>query len=141
MGVGAKKKGYIKNKSTGEVKSFLFNPEAFSDSRPVNFSEISAPGSSYPKFQYVNGGARSMSIDLFLSDTKKGTTKSYLTFLDGFLPKGSKFSKPPVLIFAMGSMVKQCILTQIDRTFTEFDPKTLELTRATVTLNLSLLEP
>ena len=141
MGVGATKKGYIKNKSTGEVKSFLFNPETISDSRGVNFSEISAPGSSYPKFQYVNGGARGMSVELFLCNTSKGTTQSYLSFLEGFLPKGSKFNKPPVLIFAMGSMVKECILNQLDRTFTEFNPKTLDVTKATVTLSLTLLAP
>lgn len=82
-----------------------------------------------------------MSVDLFLCDTKNATAEQYLTFLDKFLPSGNKFSKPPVLIFAMGERVKECILTQIDRTFTEFHPKTLNVTKATVTLSLVLLAP
>lgn len=137
MGVGAIKKGYIKNKDTGEVKSFLFNPESYADSRAVVFAEINCPGGSYPKFQYVNAGARTMTLDLYLRNTSKGTLKSYLSFLEKFLPQKGKFQKPPVLIFAMGSDVRECILSQLDRTFTMFDSKTLEPTEASVTLALT----
>ena len=136
MGVGATKKGYIKNKSTGKVKEFLFNPESISDSRSVSFNEISSPGSSYPRFQYVKGEARSLSLNLFLRNTKKGTVKDYLDFLEGFLPKGGRFSKRPVLIFAMGSDVRECILTDYQRTFEEYD-KNLNPTQVTVTLSLT----
>ena len=136
MGVGATKKGYIKNKTTGKVKEFLFNPESISDSRSVSFNEISSPGSSYPRFQYVKGEARSLSLNLFLRNTKKGTVKDYLDFLEGFLPKGGRFSKRPVLIFAMGSDVRECILTDYQRTFEEYD-KNLNPTQVTVTLSLT----
>ena len=135
MGVGATKKGYIKNKKTGKVKEFLFNPESVSDSRSVSFNEISSPGSSYPRFQYIKGEARSLSLNLFLRDTKKGTVKDYLSFLEGFLPTGSKFSKPPVLIFAMGSDVRECILTDLQRNYEMYD-KNLNPTQVTVTLSL-----
>lgn len=138
MGVGAKKKGYIKNKSTGEVKNFLYNPSGYSDSRAVVFSEISSPGSSYPRFQYVKTGARTMTLELFLNNNKNGTVTDYLKFLEKFLPKGKKFQKPPILIFAMGSDVRECILTQLDRSFVEFD-KNLNPTTATVSLSLILL--
>ena len=138
MGVGAKKKGYIKNKTTGEVKRFLYNPSGYSDSRAVVFSEISSPGSSYPKFQYVKTGARTMTLELFLSNTKSGTVTDYLTFLEKFLPKGSQFQKPPICIIAMGSDVRECIITQLDRTFTDFD-KDLTPTMVTVSLSLILL--
>lgn len=137
MGVGAKKKGYIKNKTTGEVKSFLYNPSDFSDSRSVNFAEISSPGSSYPKFQYVSTGARTFTLNLYLTDTKKGTVADYLTFIEKFLPKGSKFSKPPVLVFAMGTDVRECLLQSLDRSFTDFDAN---LNKKEVTLSLSLVE-
>lgn len=136
MGVGAKKKGYIKNKTTGEVKNFLYNPSGFSDSRAVTFSEISSPGSSYPKYQYVKSGARTMTLDLFLSKTKKGTVSDYLKFLEKFLPTGAKFQKPPIMIVALGSDVRECILTQLDREFTDFDT---ELNPTMVTVSLSLI--
>lgn len=135
MGVGALKKGYLKNKSTGEVKSFLYNPEGFSDSRAVNFNEINTPGGSYPKYQYVNSGSRTFSLDLYLANTSKGSVSDFLNFLEGFLPKGSKFSKPPVMIFAMGTDVRECILVQLDRTFSEFNAN-LDKTKATVSLSL-----
>ena len=135
MGIGATKKGYIKNKTTGTVKPFLFNPESISDGRTVSFSEISSPGSSYPRFQYVKGDARNLSLSLFLRDTKKGTVKDYLNFLEGFLPKGSKFNKPPILIFAMGSDVRECILADYQRSYEEYD-KNLNPTQVTVTLSL-----
>lgn len=136
MGVGARKKGYIKNKNTGVVKSFLYNPETYSDSRATIFSEIGSPGSSYPSFQYVKGGARNLTLDLFLTDTKNGTLKSYLDFLEGFLPKrGNKFSKPPILVFAMGKDVRECIVSQLDRSFEEFNSN-LDPTKVMVTLTL-----
>lgn len=135
MGVGATKKGYIKNKTTGKVKEFLFNPESLSDQRSVSFNEISSPGSSYPRFQYIKGDARSLSLNLFLRDTKKGTVKDYLNFIEDFLPSGSRFKKPPVLIFAMGSDVRECILTDLQRSFEEYD-KNLNPTQVTVSLSL-----
>lgn len=135
MGVGAKVKGYIKNKTTGEVKRFLYNPSDFSDSRSVNFSEILAPGSSYPKFQYVSTGARTFELVLYLSNTNKGTVQEHLTFLEQFLPRGSRFSKPPILIFAMGTDVRECLLQTLDRSFTDFDSN-LNKKEATVTLSL-----
>lgn len=137
MGAGAKVKGYIKNKSTGEVKRFLFNPSDFSDSRSVNFSEISAPGSSYPKFQYVSTGARTFSLTLYLANTTKGTVADYLAFLEKFLPTGSRFSKPPILIFAMGTDVRECLLQTLDRSFTDFDTN---LNKKEATVSLSLVE-
>lgn len=138
MGTGAKKKGYLKNKSTGEVKSFLYNPSSISDSRSVNFSELNAPGSSYPRYQYVNSGARTMPLELFLANTSKGNVKSFLDFLEKFLPKGSKFQKPPIMIVAMGTDVRECILTSLDRSFTDFDTN-LNVTQAVVTLQLVVL--
>lgn len=139
MGVGALKKGYIKNKTTGEVRSFLFNPSTITDSRQINFSELSAPGGSYPSFTYVNSGARNLSVDLFLCDTLTTTTKSYLDFLEGFLPNSAKFTKPPVLIFAMGSDVRECIMPSLTRSFIEYNTN-LEVTMANVTLTLIQLK-
>ena len=135
MGVGAKNKGYIKNKNTGEVKKFLYNPSGISDSRAVTFSEINAPGSSYPKFQYVNTGARTFTLELFLSDSPLGTTREYLTFLEKFLPTGNRFNKPPIMVIALGSDVRECIVTQLDRSLTDFDTE-LNVTRASVSMSL-----
>lgn len=139
MGVGALKKGYAKNKSTGEVRSFLFNPESISDSRAVNFGEINAPGSSYPTFQYVNTGARTLSLNLFLANTNKGTVKQYLKFIEQFLPTGKRFNKPPIMIIAMGTDVRECLVTSVNRNFTDFE-RNLDVKRATITINLTQIK-
>ena len=61
----AKTKGYLKNLSSGSIMKFQFNPETFSYSRGVSFSEIISPGMAYPRTQYTHGNAKTFSIDLF----------------------------------------------------------------------------
>lgn len=140
MGVGAKNKGYIKNKDTGEVRKFMYNPSSISDSRVVNFSEINSPGGSYPKFQYVNSGARTFTLELFLCNTASGeTVTDYLNFLEKFLPSGTRFKKPPVMIVVMGSDVRECLLSQLDRNITDYN-QSLVPTKASVSLALTQLK-
>lgn len=130
---GATTKGYFKVIDTGEVRQFQFNPESFSDSQNFNFSTISSPCSSYPKFQYVGTGERTISLNLFLYG-KKGEVNSYLSFLDSLKPSG-RFEPPKLIVFAFGGYVKTCIITGISRTFSEFGSN-LSITQADVSLNL-----
>lgn len=129
-------KGYLKNETTGTVKKFIYNPNSISESRDVNFSTIIAPGCSYPKFQYVNGGAKSLNISLFL-DGKTSEVQGYLDFLESLLPPkktGGSFSTPPTVLFAFGKTICRCILTSLDINKTEF-MSNLDVRQATVTLN------
>lgn len=129
------KKGYIKNKSTKKIQKFMYNPSDFSDDVSTSFGEISPPGSSYPKFQYISGDSKVLSVDLYITG-KASEVKSQLNFIEAFRPKrGTKFSKPPVLIFAMGDYVLEGIVASISRKFTKFD-KNLKATEVTVTLKI-----
>lgn len=142
MGKGAKTKGYIKNLSTGTLKKFLYNPNGFGTDRDVTFMEVSSPGSSYPHFQYANGGAKSVSLELFLHDPKSSVVKSYVTFLEGLLPKESstsKFQKPPQVLFAFGSFVEKCIVTSVGIDYEDFD-SSLNPTQATAKLKLVVIK-
>lgn len=115
-------KAYMKNLATGGVFEFLFNPEGWDIDREVNYSEIKSPGSSYPKFQYVNGGAKTISFDLFLYGNN-GECEKCINFLESFLPvedSKSKFAKPPLMLFAFGIMIKKCIVTGYKRKHTMF---------------------
>lgn len=112
MGRGARTKGYIKNLNTGKINKFLYNPEQFSTSRNVNYSEISAPGSSYPVFQYVGGEVKTITFDLFLYGNKD-EVRTQIKFLEGFMPEEKSktlFKRPPLMLFAFGSYIKTCIL-------------------------------
>ena len=130
-------KGYLKNESTGGIKKFIYNPELVSEGRSVNFTTISAPGCSYPKFQYVNGGEKTISLSLFLNGDN---TSSYIDFLEGLLPPkqtGGSFSPPPLVLFAFGQTICRCILTNLSVDKTEF---TSDLKVKQAIANLSLTE-
>lgn len=142
MGKGAKNKGYIKNLTTGTIKKFIYNPTGFSTERSTNFTEISSPGSSYPHFQYSNGGGKSIDVEIFLDDVKKGDTKSYITFLEGLCPtedSNSKFKKPPMIMFAFGTFIEKCIVSSLGIEYTMFD-KNLNPTQATAKLKLVVIK-
>lgn len=59
-------KGYIKNVSTGERKTFQFNPPTITTTRGANYAALTAPGISYPRMQYVNGDFETFTVPLFL---------------------------------------------------------------------------
>lgn len=137
----AKTKGYLKNTDTGKVVNFIYNPNSFSDNTGVTFSEISAPGSSYPKYTYVGGQVRSIALDIYLHDHSGKKLDEFKNFLEDFMPvsKGmGKFSKPPSIIFAFGPYVKTCILETMNREFTDFD-RDLKPVEMTISLGLKVI--
>ena len=138
MGVGARTKGLFKNTRTGEVKRFLYNPAGFADNVGTDFSEIASPGGGYPKFQYVKGRAKTISLELFLHD-REGKVREYIDFIDQFRPeKSSRFSPPPTLLFVFGEYVAECILEDRQVTYIDFDTD-LQPIYAVVRLNLKVV--
>ena len=135
MGVGAKTKGYIKVVETGQIKKFQYNPSDFTDGQIFNYNILSSPCSNYPKFHYVGSGERTFSISLFIRGTK-GEPQNYLDFFENLRAKG-RFDMPKLVIFAFGNYVKKCIITEIDRQFTDFNE---DLSPREVTISLSLTE-
>lgn len=116
-------KGYIKNTSTSKVMSFMYNPSTISISRSTNFAEINSPGSSYPTFQYVNGQAKDIGFKLFLAGNKD-TVKSWIDYLEAFQPSevfNSSLAPPSTMIFSFGTLVKECILTDLVWDYQLFD--------------------
>ena len=143
MGKGAKNKGYIKNLTTGDIKKFIYNPSSFTTDRSTNFMEVSSPGSSYPHFQYASGGGKTLSVDIFLSDDiTKGATKSYVDFLEQLCPEensNSSFKKPPQILFAFGTFMEKCIVTDLGIEYIDFDAS-LNPTQANATLKLVVIK-
>lgn len=138
MGKGASMKGYIKNLSSGKIKKFQFNPESFNHSRGANYSEIVAPGMSYPMAQFVSGGARVFPVELFMYDKPyTGIIEEYEKFLNEFLPAetNTKFKQPPQLLFAYGKFIKKCVLADLSTSIEEYN-KNFEPTVARFTLQL-----
>ena len=140
MNKGARRKGYIKNLKTGKLKHFLFNPTSLNRNMGANFNSMSAPGSSYPKFQYINGRESNISIDLFLYGNR-GEVTDFIKFLETLLPpqkSGGMFSPPPTLLFVFGSTVRKCILETMNENTTLFD-RNLNPRIATVSLSMKVV--
>ena len=124
---GAKIKGYIKNLDSGKVMKFQYNPETFEYSRGATYSEIVAPGISYPTTQYVHGNSRSFPIELFLYDKPStGVINKQKAFFEKLLPPESnsrKYTKPPTLLFAYGDFIKECVLEEFGVKIEEYDKR------------------
>ena len=74
-------------------------------------------------------------LTLFIRGTK-GEPQNYLDFFESLKAKG-RFDMPKLVIFAFGNYVKKCIITEIDRQFTDFNE---DLSPREVTISLSLTE-
>lgn len=116
--VGAKTKGWIKNNDTGMKMSFQFNPTNLSYSRGVSYTDISAPGMSYPDTQFISGNARSFPVTLFFYDNPNtGLIKKYMNFIGGFLTPETNvkgYTKPPTMTFCFGYFIRKCVLEDLN---------------------------
>ncbi len=137
--VGAKFKGWIKNNDTNEKKSFQFNPTTFQYARGATYTEISAPGMSYPNTQFVKGGYQTFTVTLYMYDNPcTNQIRIFEKFLNGFLPpqRNSKNSKrPPSMTFCMGQFIKKCVLENLDVLVSRYD-EAGKATEASFTLQL-----
>lgn len=137
--VGAKTKGWIKNNTTGVLKSFQFNPSGLQYSRSASYVEVSAPGMSYPNTQYVKGDLREFSVELFMYDVPStGLISDYEEFLNSFLPPETNtkgYSKPPEMTFCFGYFIRKCVLSSLDTSVERFDSEG-KAVQARFTLNL-----
>ena len=136
---GAKTKGYIKNKVTGEIKSFMFNPSELEFERSATYSEISAPGLSYPITQYVRGNILTFSVPLYIYDRPySGEVKVWEDFLNKFVPptvNTSGYTKPDEMLFVMGDFIRSCVVDSLTTHYTSFTGNLIS-NEATFTLNL-----
>lgn len=140
MGKGAKTKGYIQNVSTGAMKQFLYNPSDFSVNRDINFQVLTAPGVTYPKFQFVSGAEKEISIPIYLYG-HKGEPREFINFLNSFLPpekSSAMFMTPPLMLIAIEFYIKKCILVNFSEKYTAFN-EDLSVREVTITLTLKVV--
>lgn len=136
---GAKTKGYLKDKVTGEIKSFMFNPSELTFSRGATYSETSSPGLSYPLTQYVRGNIVTFNIPLYLYDKPySGAILEWEKYLNNFVPpliNNSTYNKPHSVTVCMGKFIRECVVESMEVHYTDFNAS-LNPTEATITLNL-----
>ena len=134
------------------IVPFLFNPEGFTVERTNQFTEVNIPGLPSSTFQFVKGGARTLTMDLFF-DTyeKKMDVRLFTDRITGW-DSGSMFSKlpdiakglmdidsdlhaPPVCLFVWGAYIFPCIIERVTKNFTMFLPEGFPV-RATLSVTL-----
>ncbi len=119
------------------IVPFLFNPDGFTVERTNQFTEVNIPGLPSSTFQFVKGGARTLTMDLFF-DTyeEKIDVRIFTDRITGW-DSGSMFSKlpdiakglmdidsdlhaPPVCLFIWGAYIFPCIIERVTKRFTMF---------------------
>ena len=148
-------KAFLTRKDKPElIVPFLFNPDEFSVEKTNQFREVDNPGLPSSTFQFVKGGARTLTMDLFF-DTyeEKKDVRIFTDRITGW-DSGSMFSKlpdiakglmdidsdlhaPPVCLFIWGAYIFPCIIERVTKRFTMFLPEGIPV-RAT--LNVALKE-
>lgn len=141
-------KAYLERKDKNDKITFLFNPKEFSVEKNNQFAEVNIPGLSSPIIQFVRGGARTITMDLFFDTYEEKGKVDVRTYTDkitgweageekGLMDIDSDLHAPPVCIFGWGSFTFQCIIERISKRFTMFLPDGMPV-RAT--LNVTLKE-
>ena len=129
---GMKKKGDENSKVT-----FLFNPNEFTVERTNQYAEKQFPGRPSSTFQFVKGGARTLTMNLFFDTYEKGTDVRALTdkitgwdsassggiaVQKGLMDIYSDLHTPPVVYFVWGSFIFRGIIESVTKKFTMFLP-------------------
>lgn len=134
------------------IVPFLFNPSEFTVERTNQFTEVNVPGLSASTFQFVRGGSRTITMDLFFDTYEEKTDVRLFTdritgwdsgITSSKLPGGAKglmdinsdLHAPPVCQFIWGSYIFPCIIERIDKRFTMFLPEGIPV-RATLGVTL-----
>jgi len=134
------------------IVPFLFNPSEFTVERTNQFTEVNIPGLSSSTFQFMKGGARTLTMDLLFDTYEEKTDVRVFTDRITGWDSGSMFSKlpgiakglmdidsdlhaPPVCLFIWGTFIFPCIIERVTKRFTMFLPEGIPV-RATLTVTL-----
>lgn len=130
--------------------TFLFNPNEFTVEKTNVYAEKQFPGMPSSKFQFVKGGARTLTMELFFDTYEAGIdVRSVTDRITGWdsassggieAPKGlmdidSDLHTPPICFFVWGSFIFRCIIENATKKFTMFLPSGVPV-RATLSIRL-----
>jgi hypothetical protein len=131
---------YLVDTENRERLEFQYNPGELVDTKSTHYVDISVPGISHPRHQYIAGGNRRISFTLFLF---KGDVKKRVAWLQSLMypeHSGTALKSPPhrvVFIFGELYPVITCIVRSVKvRYFNLFDQQTLVPQQAEVDIVL-----
>jgi nucleoid-associated protein YgaU len=118
--------------ASAETIEVLFNPNEYRLSVANQFAEVSIPGLEAPPIQFVRGGARTLSMQLFFDTYEAGTdVREHTGRVERLLDTDPELHAPPVCLFSWGTFNFQGVLERAEQRFTLFFPSGVPA-RATV---------
>lgn len=106
---------------SGQVITAMFNPEEYSLNKDNNFASQAIPGLSSPLLQFVNGGLRTLEMELFFDTSVERTdVRDRTNQIADLLKIDSDLHAPPVLNVAWGSLQLRCVLSRLSQKFIKF---------------------
>ena len=122
----------------GQTIWFEYNPAQWESAKDVEWAEINVPGLDFPLQQFVRGGLRTVSMEVYFNADgydKPFAVKDAVAALETLLEKSEETAAPPVCLFSWGSFQVTCLVGAVSARYTMFD-RDGTLTEATVTLTL-----
>lgn len=115
----------LNGKHEGEIIECKFNPPEYSQSKHVNYGKLKATGSGASVQQFVNGGAESMTMELFFdtSESETDVREEYVDDFDKLVEVDSELHAPPICKFLWGNGLSfNARVENLDKRFTKFLP-------------------
>jgi hypothetical protein len=122
----------------GETIWFEYNPPEFETAKDVNWAEIGVPGSDFPLQQFVRGGLRTLTIEVYFNaDFYDGPwdVRESVRALESLAEKTEDTLAPPVCLFEWGAFQMPVVIGNVTTRYTMFDPGGAPI-EATISLSL-----
>jgi len=100
----------------------MFNPPKYELSKTNQFAELKIPGLPSSVLQFVNGNAKSLSMELFFDTTSSGADVRTATAAIVNLTEPATVTRaPPRLLLLWGSLAFPCFLVSVRQEFDYFN--------------------
>ena len=122
----------------GDTIWFEYNPPEFESSKDVNWAEIGIPGLNFPLQQFVRGGLRSLSLEVYFNADYYDhvfDVQDSVDRLEALVEKSEETMAPPVCLFSWGRFQVPCVVGSVSTRYSMFDGDGTPL-EATVGLSL-----
>lgn len=133
----------LEGSRSGRRFTVLFNPAEYTIDRSNAYKATAIPGLSAPLFQFINGEADSLSMELFFDDYtdkpqpgQKGV-RERVDDLASLLEVDNDLHAPPPVRFVWGTLTFTAIIEKLSRKLTLFQP---DGTPARATLTVTFKE-
>lgn len=134
------KKAYIQplnGKNTQPIE-VLFNPAEYTLDKSNQFQSTPIVGLSTPLTQFINGNARTLTMDLFFDTYERNIdVRTYTSKVQALLEIDSDLHAPPICQFVWDSIILKATIEKITSKYTMFLP---DGTPVRATLNVTFKE-